>query len=153
MCCSSLADLTFRSALFSNACVLLLRPSQIKSSNLLSFPVAVLLFPASLLQIPVVGLLQCLSFWHSLSSLCVFQFGLSGMLLIQISGLASAVKKALLSVSSCLQDNPRGDAAYSGAFKPSGILHGTVPPPHVDPFSQWGYTSGLYAPFYSPQTA
>lgn len=64
---------------------------------------------------------------------------------MQITGHFIAVKKALLSVSSCLQDNPRVDAANSGAFKPSGGFHGTAPPVQVDPYSHRGYASGIYA--------
>ncbi|KAK4267706.1 hypothetical protein QN277_024451 [Acacia crassicarpa] len=65
--------------------------------------------------------------------------------LIQITGHLTAVKKALLSVSSCLQDNPRVDAVNSGAFKPSGGLHGAPPPAQVDPYPHRGYASGIYA--------
>lgn len=44
--------------------------------------------------------------------------------LIQMTGNYSAVRKALLSVSSCLQDNQRADAANSGTTKSSGMaLH------------------------------
>ncbi|KAJ9537566.1 hypothetical protein OSB04_030299 [Centaurea solstitialis] len=41
--------------------------------------------------------------------------------LIQMAGKYLAVKKALLSVSSCLQDNPRADAANSGSNRPMGM--------------------------------
>lgn len=69
--------------------------------------------------------------------------------LIQITGNFSAVKKALLSVSSCLQDNPRVDAANSGSTKPSlGGLHGTPLPPYVDPIHQRGYASSFHAADY-----
>ncbi|KVH92905.1 K Homology domain-containing protein [Cynara cardunculus var. scolymus] len=45
--------------------------------------------------------------------------------LIQMAGKFLAVKKALLSVSSCLQDNPRADAANSGSNRPMGLMpHG-----------------------------
>ncbi|TKY64669.1 KH domain-containing protein [Spatholobus suberectus] len=58
---------------------------------------------------------------------------------IQITGNFTAVKKALLSVSSCLQDN---NVANSGAFKPSGAA-----PAQVDAYPQRGYApSGPYAP-------
>ncbi|RDX73005.1 KH domain-containing protein HEN4, partial [Mucuna pruriens] len=78
---------------------------------------------------------------------------------IQITGNFTAVKKALLSVSSCLLDN----VANSGAFKPSGPggLHGTAPA-QVDPYPQRGYApSGPHAPghhsrgysFPSPESA
>ncbi|GMQ07829.1 hypothetical protein CsSME_00051855 [Camellia sinensis var. sinensis] len=46
--------------------------------------------------------------------------------LIQITGNFPAVKKALLSVSSCLQDNPRAEAVNSTTPGSSGMaLHGT----------------------------
>ena len=68
---------------------------------------------------------------------------------MQITGNFSAVKKALLSVSSCLQDNPRVDAANSGSTKPSlGGLHGTPLPPYVDPIHQRGYASSFHAADY-----
>ncbi|KAI4329445.1 hypothetical protein L6164_021709 [Bauhinia variegata] len=70
----------------------------------------------------------------------------SGDELIQVTGNFAAVKKAILSVSSCLQDNPRVDAVNSGAFKPSGLLHGNGPSGQVDPYPQRGYASGPYAP-------
>ncbi|KAF5464635.1 hypothetical protein F2P56_014697 [Juglans regia] len=69
--------------------------------------------------------------------------------LILISGNFSAVKKALLSVSSCLQDNPRVDTTNSGSTKPSlGVLYGTSLLPHVDPFPQRGFSSSLRAGDY-----
>lgn len=47
-----------------------------------------------------------------------------GALNMQITGNISAVKKALLSVSGCLQDKPRVDAANYGSSKISGrMLH------------------------------
>lgn len=66
--------------------------------------------------------------------------------LIQISGNISAVKKALLSVTSCLQANFRPDASSSAATKPVGV--GTGTPAHMDPFLQRGYASGLHAVDY-----
>ncbi|KAF8389417.1 hypothetical protein HHK36_026112 [Tetracentron sinense] len=67
----------------------------------------------------------------------------------QITGNFSAVKKALLSVSSCLQDNPKADATNSAASKPSGaLLRGTSMPAQVEPFPQRGYVSGLHAMDY-----
>lgn len=67
---------------------------------------------------------------------------------MQITGNFSAVKKALVSVSSCLQDNPRVDAANSGSTKPSlGPLHGTTLPPYVD-IPQRGYASSFHAADY-----
>ncbi|EXC44895.1 KH domain-containing protein [Morus notabilis] len=48
-----------------------------------------------------------------------------GMVMGMITGNIVAVKKALLSVSGCLQDKPRLDAANSGSGKFSGrLLHG-----------------------------
>ncbi|KAK7349083.1 hypothetical protein VNO77_06160 [Canavalia gladiata] len=73
---------------------------------------------------------------------------------IQITGNFTAVKKALLSVSSCLQDNGRVDTANSGAFRPSGPggHHGTAPPPQLEPYPQRGYApSGPYAPDHHPR--
>ncbi|KAJ7952054.1 KH domain-containing protein [Quillaja saponaria] len=65
--------------------------------------------------------------------------------LIQITGTFSAVKKALFSVSSCLQDSPTVDAGTSGMFKPSGLFHGTAMPAQVDSFPHRGYASSDYA--------
>jgi predicted RNA-binding protein YlqC (UPF0109 family) len=68
---------------------------------------------------------------------------------MQITGTFSAVKRALLSISSCLQDNPKVDAVDSGSTKPSlAIIHGTSVPPQADPFPQRGYASSLHAPDY-----
>ncbi|KAK7293944.1 hypothetical protein RJT34_16825 [Clitoria ternatea] len=82
---------------------------------------------------------------------------------IQITGNYSSVKKALLSVSSCLQDNnARVDVANSGGFKPSGPggFHGTAPPTQVEPYSQRGYApyppdhhSRGYSSFPGPESA
>ncbi|KAG7994885.1 hypothetical protein I3843_01G081300 [Carya illinoinensis] len=69
--------------------------------------------------------------------------------LILLTGNFSAVKKALLSVSSCLQDNPRVDTTNSGSTKPSlGMLYGTSLLPHVDPFPHRGFSSSLHAGDY-----
>lgn len=46
-----------------------------------------------------------------------------GALNMQITGNISAVKKALLSVSGCLQDKPRVDAPNYGGSKISGRMH------------------------------
>ncbi|XXG51491.1 hypothetical protein AAC387_Pa03g0042 [Persea americana] len=63
--------------------------------------------------------------------------------LIQITGSFSSVRKALLSVSSCLQDNPRSDANNFVAAKPLGPTHrGTGPPSLLDPFPQRGHVNG-----------
>ncbi|KAK3130451.1 hypothetical protein QOZ80_6BG0493610 [Eleusine coracana subsp. coracana] len=60
--------------------------------------------------------------------------------LIHISGTFPAVRKALLSVSTCLQDNSRPDASNVPAgrsFGPPG--GGSGCPPGIDPYSQRGY--------------
>ncbi|XP_047168313.1 KH domain-containing protein HEN4 [Vigna umbellata] len=58
---------------------------------------------------------------------------------IQITGNFTAVKKAILSVSTCIHDN---NGPNSGAFKPSGAA-----PAQVDGYSQRSYgSSGSYAP-------
>ncbi|XP_058068129.1 KH domain-containing protein HEN4 isoform X1 [Magnolia sinica] len=60
--------------------------------------------------------------------------------LIQITGSVSSVRKALLSVSSCLQDNPRSDATnFVGAKSLGVMLRGAGPAAQVDPFPQRGY--------------
>lgn len=64
---------------------------------------------------------------------------------MQMTGHLTEVKKALLSVSSCLQDGPRVDAVNPGAFKPSGGHHGAAPPAQVDPYPHRGYASGMHA--------
>ncbi|KAL3736961.1 hypothetical protein ACJRO7_025832 [Eucalyptus globulus] len=66
--------------------------------------------------------------------------------LIEISGKFPAVKKALLSVSSCLQENPRADSAKSGATaaKASGGLPSSTSS-HMDPFPKEGHPSGRHA--------
>ncbi|KAJ4962453.1 hypothetical protein NE237_022392 [Protea cynaroides] len=68
--------------------------------------------------------------------------------LIQLTGTFSAVKKALLSVSNCLQDNPKTDAANSAAKPLGAVLRGTGMPTQVDPFPQRGYVSGLHVVDY-----
>lgn len=68
---------------------------------------------------------------------------------MQITGDFQAVKKALLSVSGCLQDNPKVDAANSGATKISGgLIHGTGMPAQVDPIPHRGFVSGFNAADY-----
>ncbi|XP_020582569.1 KH domain-containing protein HEN4-like isoform X2 [Phalaenopsis equestris] len=60
--------------------------------------------------------------------------------LIQISGSFLAVKKALLAVSSCLQDNIRADATTFSTPKPyTGSLQGPIPHAPLDSFPQRGY--------------
>lgn len=72
--------------------------------------------------------------------------------LIQMSGNLSAVKKALLSISSCLQDNPRVDMANSGHTRPSlSVPPGNAMHTQVDPFSPRSYASGLHAMDYQPR--
>ncbi|XP_061364085.1 KH domain-containing protein HEN4 [Gastrolobium bilobum] len=77
---------------------------------------------------------------------------------IQITGNFSAAKKALLCVSSCLQDYARVDSG-------PGVLHGTGAPAQVEPYPQRGYASGSgtyassdhhsrgYASFPGPESA
>ncbi|RVW83676.1 KH domain-containing protein HEN4 [Vitis vinifera] len=71
------------------------------------------------------------------------------MQLLYITGTFPAVRKALLLVSSCLQDNPRADATNSAAAKPTGgMLHGNGMPGQLDSFPQRGYGSSLHGPDY-----
>ncbi|KAI6689760.1 hypothetical protein NL676_026588 [Syzygium grande] len=66
--------------------------------------------------------------------------------LIEITGNFSAVKRALLSVSSCFLENPRADSANSGAAaaKASGGLPSSTSS-HMDPFPKEGHPSGRHA--------
>uniref|UniRef100_A0ACD5YGE9 Uncharacterized protein n=1 Tax=Avena sativa TaxID=4498 RepID=A0ACD5YGE9_AVESA len=63
---------------------------------------------------------------------------LQGDELIHISGSFSAARKALLLVSTCLQDNPRPDTSSFPAGRSFGPP-GSGCPPGVDPHSQRGY--------------
>ncbi|KAI3986387.1 hypothetical protein MKX01_002232 [Papaver californicum] len=67
--------------------------------------------------------------------------------LIQITGNFSAVRKALLSVSSCLQDNFRTDAATSTPnITPGSVLRASgVPGGQVDQFPSRGYPPGTHS--------
>ncbi|CAN6449545.1 unnamed protein product [Victoria cruziana] len=57
--------------------------------------------------------------------------------LIQIMGDASAVRKALVAVSRCLQDNPPSDKLQSTANRPVGSLpHGSFADVRGEPFSR-----------------
>lgn len=68
---------------------------------------------------------------------------------MQITGTFPAARKALLSVSSCLQDNPRADATNPAAVKPAGgMLHGNGMPGQQDSFTPRGYGSSLHGPDY-----
>ncbi|XP_026454250.1 KH domain-containing protein HEN4-like isoform X2 [Papaver somniferum] len=71
--------------------------------------------------------------------------------LIQITGNYSAVRKALLAVSSCLQDNFRTDAAASTPNKtPASVLRGSgVPGGQVDQFPSRGYPPGTHSRGFS----
>lgn len=72
---------------------------------------------------------------------------------VQIAGDFSSVKKALLSVSSCLLDNPKVDAANSGATKVSGgLIHGTGMPGQVDSVPHRGFMSGFNAADYQSRS-
>ncbi|KAK8967082.1 KH domain-containing protein [Platanthera guangdongensis] len=65
--------------------------------------------------------------------------------LIQISGSFSAVKKALISVASCLQDNIRADPPTFSTIKPYlGSLPAPYPP--VDAYPQRGYLPSPHGP-------
>ncbi|KAK1316270.1 KH domain-containing protein [Acorus calamus] len=69
--------------------------------------------------------------------------------LIMITGSYSSAKKALLSVSSCLQDNPRTDGTNFATGKPVGtILRGIDSCSPNDPFVPRGYGPGLHSPDY-----
>jgi hypothetical protein len=65
---------------------------------------------------------------------------------LQITGSFSAVKKALLSVSSCIQDSPRAETANFGAAG----FHGNAMPAQGD-LHQWGYGPGNHAADYHPR--
>ncbi|KAG9449209.1 hypothetical protein H6P81_009174 [Aristolochia fimbriata] len=72
--------------------------------------------------------------------------------LIQISGNVASVRKALLSVSSCLQDNPRSDATNYFSTKPSGpMLRGLGPPGQLEPFPPRNFGPPHPAPDYFPR--
>ncbi|KAJ6720010.1 KH DOMAIN CONTAINING RNA BINDING PROTEIN [Salix viminalis] len=66
--------------------------------------------------------------------------------LILITGSFSTVKKALLSVSSCIQDSPRAETANFGAAG----FHGNAMPAQGD-LHQWGYGPGNHAADYHPR--
>ncbi|KAJ4718780.1 KH domain-containing protein [Melia azedarach] len=69
--------------------------------------------------------------------------------LIQITGRFTAVKKALLFVSSFVQDGRRGDAANTNVTKSSGMaVHGNHIPA-VESFHQRGYAPGYHSRSYS----
>lgn len=63
--------------------------------------------------------------------------------LIEISGTFSAARKALLSISGCLQDNPVAGASSPTIPNSSGVaLHGNGMRPHMNPFPPQGYAPG-----------
>ncbi|KAH7671695.1 poly(rC)-binding protein 2/3/4 [Dioscorea alata] len=71
--------------------------------------------------------------------------------LIHISGSFSAVKKALLAVSNCLQDHPRVEASSPAIGKPNAAnFRGAGPPPPGDPYapSPRGYIPNMHGPDY-----
>ncbi|CAL0314797.1 unnamed protein product [Lupinus luteus] len=76
---------------------------------------------------------------------------------IQITGKIGAVKKALLSVSTCLQDSATarvvGYPPNSSAFRPSGpgVPHGNGPPSQHEPYPQQGYAPAPYALDHYPR--
>ncbi|KAJ0098925.1 hypothetical protein Patl1_22269 [Pistacia atlantica] len=68
----------------------------------------------------------------------------------EITGSFPAVRKELSSVSSCVQDSPREDAANSNVTKPPGMMHhGNPMPASVEPFHQRGYAPGFHLRGYS----
>ncbi|KAK7255063.1 hypothetical protein RIF29_28465 [Crotalaria pallida] len=77
--------------------------------------------------------------------------------LIQITGSLAAVKKALRSVSTCLQDSASARMVdhppNSAAFRPSGpaVPHGTPPPSQHEPYPHRGYAPGPYGPDHHPR--
>ncbi|KAF7059633.1 hypothetical protein CFC21_066504 [Triticum aestivum] len=74
---------------------------------------------------------------------------LQGDELIHISGSFSAAKKALLLVSTCLQDNPRPDTSNFPSGRPFGPPgSGVGCPPGVDPHSQRSYLPPPHVPDY-----
>lgn len=85
---------------------------------------------------------------HQLLSLMDWVFVLASDL--QITGSFTAVKKALLFVSSFVQDGRRGDAANTNVTKSSGMaVHGNHIPA-VESFHQRGYAPGYHSRGYSP---
>ncbi|CAA7409326.1 unnamed protein product [Spirodela intermedia] len=65
--------------------------------------------------------------------------------LIHISGSFLSVKKALLAVSGCLQDNPKTDASNYMTGKPLGSGSNTA---HMERYSHRGYSSGHHPSDY-----
>ncbi|CAA6672171.1 unnamed protein product [Spirodela intermedia] len=63
----------------------------------------------------------------------------------QISGSFLSVKKALLAVSGCLQDNPKTDASNYMTGKPLGSGSNTA---HMERYSHRGYSSGHHPSDY-----
>lgn len=62
---------------------------------------------------------------------------------VQITGTFSAARKALLSISGSLQDNPMADASSPTIPNSSGVgLHGNGMRPHMSPFPQQCYAPG-----------
>ncbi|KAG1331955.1 KH domain-containing protein HEN4 [Cocos nucifera] len=81
--------------------------------------------------------------WLGHSSFCV------NFNMVQISGSFSAVKKALLSVSRCLQDNPRAESTNFTIPKPFGpTSHGAGPPTMMDPYAQRSLLPSQHVPDY-----
>lgn len=67
----------------------------------------------------------------------------------QITGSYSSVRKALLSVSSCLRDNPMTEPAnFSSARSFGSTTRGAGPPPTMDPYAQRNYLPSVHAPDY-----
>ncbi|XP_019448426.1 PREDICTED: KH domain-containing protein HEN4-like [Lupinus angustifolius] len=75
---------------------------------------------------------------------------------IQITGNFAAVKKALLSVSTCLQESATARVVdhppNSAAFRPGpGVPHGNGLPSQHEPYPQRGYAPGPYALDHHPR--
>ncbi|MQL85911.1 hypothetical protein Taro_018437 [Colocasia esculenta] len=72
--------------------------------------------------------------------------------LIHITGSFSAVRKALLAVSGCLQDNLKTDISNFMASKSlGGSPLGAGPAAHMERFPQRGYPTGLHPSDYHPR--
>lgn len=72
--------------------------------------------------------------------------------MIHITGSLSAVRRALLSVSSCLQGNLRTEPTNFNTMKPFGSTHGSGTATPLDPYAQRSYVPSLHAPDYHSRT-
>lgn len=71
--------------------------------------------------------------------------------IIHITGNFLAVRKALLSVSSCLQDYPRTEPTGFSATSFGTNIRGVAPPAPGDPYAQRSYLPTPHAPDYHPR--